>query len=94
MAKKLTAAEIAAQKQSMEEAEIQRAFEQGITTLRDLISPSSIEIQSDHFRLGTKYGRTIYVYGYPRTLSTSWLSPLSMRCSIFLFTSTRSILPS
>ena len=76
MAKKLTAAEIAAQKQSMEEAEIQRAFEQGITTLRDLISPSSIEIQSDHFRLGTRYGRTIYVYGYPRTLSTGWLSPL------------------
>ena len=76
MAKKLTAAEIAVQKQSMEEAEIQRAFEQGITTLRDLISPSSIEIQSDHFRLGTKYGRTIYVYGYPRTLSTGWLSPL------------------
>ena len=76
MAKKLTAAEIAAQKQSMEEAEIQRAFEQGITTLRDLISPSSIEIQSDHFRLGTKYGRTISVYGYPRTLSTGWLSPL------------------
>ena len=76
MAKKLTAAEISAQKQSMEEAEIQHAFEQGITTLRDLISPSSIEIQSDHFRLGTKYGRTIYVYGYPRTLSTGWLSPL------------------
>ena len=76
MAKKLTGAEIAAQKQSIEEAEIQRAFEQGITTLRDLISPSSIEIQSDHFRLGTKYGRTIYVYGYPRTLSTGWLSPL------------------
>lgn len=74
--KKLTAAELAAQAQSMEEAEIQRAFEQGITTLRDLISPSSIEINSDHFRLGTKYGRTIYVYGYPRALYTGWLSPL------------------
>lgn len=74
--KKLTAAEIAAQAQSMEEAEIQRAFEQGITTLRDLISPSSIEIHTDHFRLGTKYGRTLYVYGYPRSLFTGWLSPL------------------
>ena len=73
--KKLTAAELAAQAQSMEDAEIQRAFEQGITTLRDLISPSSIEIQSDHFRLG-KYGRTLYIYGYPRTISTGWLSPL------------------
>lgn len=32
------AAAIAAQSQAAEEAEIQRAFEQGITTLRDLIS--------------------------------------------------------
>ena len=74
--RKPTAAELAAQAQSMEDAEIQRAFEQGLTTLRDLISPSSIEIQSDHFRLGTKYGRTLYIYGYPRTISTGWLSPL------------------
>ena len=74
--KKLTAAELAAQAQSMEDAEVQRAFEQGITTLRDLISPSSIEIHSSYFRLGTKYGRTMYVYGYPRTLYTGWLSPL------------------
>ena len=71
-----TAAEIAAQSQADEEAEVQRAFEQGITTLRDLISPSSIEIHSSYFRLGTKYGRTIYVYGYPRTLFTGWISPL------------------
>jgi type IV secretory pathway VirB4 component len=74
--KKLTAAELAAQAQSMEDAEVQRAFEQGITTLRDLISPSSIEIHSSYFRLGTKYGRTLYVYGYPRELFTGWLSPL------------------
>ncbi len=72
----LTAADIAAQSQAAEEAEIQRAFEQGITTLRDLISPSSIEIHSSYFRLGTKYGRTIYVYGYPRTLYTGWISGL------------------
>ena len=62
--------------QQLEEQEIQRAFEQGVTTLRDLISPSAIEIASDHFRLGTKYGRTIYVYGYPRSLYTGWLSPI------------------
>lgn len=74
--KKLTSAELAAEAQSMEEAQIQQAFEQGITTLRDLISPSSIEIHSSYFRLGTKYGRTLYVYGYPRVLYTGWLSPL------------------
>lgn len=73
---KLTAAEIALQSQAAEEAEIQQAFAQGITTLRDLISPSSIEIHASYFRLGTKYGRTIYVYGYPRTLYTGWISSL------------------
>ena len=79
MAKKqrqLTAAEIAAQNEAMEAAEIQRAFEQGTNTLRDLISPSAIEIHSDYFRLGNKYGRTLYVYGYPRSLYTGWLSPI------------------
>jgi len=72
--RKLTAAEIANQAQLQEEAEIQKAFETGITTLRDLISPSSIEIHSSYFRLGNKYGRTMYVYGYPRSLYTGWLS--------------------
>ena len=72
----LSAADIAAQAQLQEEVEIQKAFETGITTLRDLISPSSIEIASDYFRLGTKYGRTIYVYGYPRELYTGWLSSI------------------
>ena len=72
----LSASQIAAQSQMNEDMAIQRAFEQGITTLRDLISPSSIEIHSDYFRLGTKYGRTLYVYGYPRTLFTGWLSPI------------------
>ena len=75
-AKQLSAADIAAQAQLQEEVEIQRAFETGITTLRDLISPSSIEIHSDYFRLGTKYGRTLYVYGYPRVLTTGWLSSI------------------
>ena len=74
--KQLSAADIAAQAQLQEEVEIQRAFETGITTLRDLISPSSLEFHSDHFRIGTKYGRTIYVYGYPRELYTGWLSSI------------------
>ena len=74
--KKLTAAEIAAQAEANEAAEIQRVFEQGTNTLRDLISPSAIEIHSVYFRLGNKYGRTLYVYGYPRMLYTGWLSPI------------------
>ena len=76
MAKKTNAGDIAQQAQLQEELEVQQAFEAGITTMRDMISPSSIEIERDYFRLGTKYGRTIYVYGYPRTLYTGWLSTI------------------
>ena len=77
MAKKMMSpAQIAAQAEAMEAQEIQRAFEQGTNTLRDLISPSAIEIHADYFRLGNKYGRTMYVYGYPRSLYTGWISPI------------------
>ena len=74
--KQPTQAELAAQAEAMEMARVQQAFEQGTNTLRDLISPSAIEIHSDYFRLGTKYGRTLYVYGYPRSLYTGWISPI------------------
>lgn len=74
--KKLDPIDIAAQQRAREQAEVEEAFLRGMTTLRDLIAPSSLEIHSGHFRLGTKYGRTLYIYGYPRQIYTGWLSPL------------------
>lgn len=74
--KKMDAVDIAAEQMAREQAEVEQAFLKGVTTLRDLIAPSSLEIHSSYFRLGTKYGRTIYVYGYPRVIYTGWLSSL------------------
>jgi len=74
--KKLDPIDIAAEQRAREQAEVEEAFLRGMTTLRDLIAPSSIEIHSSYFRLGTKYGRTLYIYGYPRQIYTGWLSPL------------------
>ena len=73
---KQTAVDVAAQQRAREQAEVEQAFLKGVSTLRDLIAPSSIEIHSSYFRLGTKYGRTLYVYGYPRQIHTGWLSSL------------------
>ena len=70
------AVDIAAQQRAQEQAEVEQAFLTGINTLRDLIAPSSLEFHSGYFRLGTKYGQTIYVYGYPRQLYTGWASPI------------------
>ena len=72
--KKLDAVDIAAQQRAREQVEVEQAFLKGITTLRDLVAPSSLEIHASYFRLGTKYGRTIYVYAYPRQIYTGWLS--------------------
>ena len=67
---------MARQQQAQEQREVVQAFEQGVTDLRDFIAPSSIEFESGSFRLGTRYARTFYVYGYPRQLYTGWLSPI------------------
>lgn len=66
-----------AQAQKMrEQQEVSAAFQKGITALRDFIAPSSIEFSGTHFQLGTRYARTFYVYGYPRKLTTGWLSSM------------------
>lgn len=67
---------IAQAQRSREEAEVASAFDKGITALRDFIAPSSIEYSGTHFQLGTRFARTYYVYGYPRQLSTGWLSSM------------------
>lgn len=68
--------DIAQAQRAREQQEIEQELMKGITTLRDIIAPSSLEIQSGYFRLGTQYGRTMYIYGYPRQVYTGWLSPI------------------
>ncbi|HTH72513.1 MAG TPA: DUF87 domain-containing protein [Candidatus Pristimantibacillus sp.] len=78
MAKKqpLDPVALAQAQQQREQQEVEVAFRKGITALRDFIAPSSIELNSSYFRLGTRLARTYYVYGYPRQLYTGWISPL------------------
>lgn len=67
---------LAQAQRAREEQEVHEAFNKGITALRDFIAPSSIEFQSGFFRIGTRYARTLYVYGYPRQVFTGWLSSM------------------
>lgn len=68
--------DIAQQQRVREQQEVEAAFLKGITELRDFIAPSSLEFNSSEFKLGTYFGRTVYVYGYPRQIFTGWLSPI------------------
>ncbi|HVE80893.1 MAG TPA: DUF87 domain-containing protein [Candidatus Dormibacteraeota bacterium] len=59
-----------------EQQEAEAAYRQGIVSLRDLIAPPSVEITGDHVRIGARFARTLYVYGFPRQVFTGWLSPI------------------
>lgn len=59
-----------------EQQEVSTAFQKGVTALRDFIAPSSLEFFGNYFRMGTRYARTYYVYGYPRQVFTGWLSSM------------------
>ncbi len=64
----------AAERQKLIEAE--KVYQQGLTTIRDLISPSSMEIQYDKLRVEGLFAQTFFVHSYPRYLDTNWLSPV------------------
>jgi conjugal transfer ATP-binding protein TraC len=61
---------------AQESREAELIYRQGIVTMRDLIAPPSLEVESGYLRLGKRFCKTIYVYGYPRQVFTGWLSPI------------------
>lgn len=44
--------------------------------IKNIIAPSAIEITPNQLRLGTKLAKTIFIFTYPRYLSTGWFSPI------------------
>ena len=69
-------AQLEQMQKSVEAHEAELIYRQGIVTMRDLIAPPSIEVESAYLRLGKRFCKTIYVYGYPRQVFTGWLSPI------------------
>lgn len=72
-APKLSPQQVAAQNQ---QSQAEQIYRQGVVTLRDIIAPSSIQIESSYIKIGSRYARTLFVYAYPRSLFTGWLSPI------------------
>ena len=58
-------------------------YEAGALELKDVIAPSAFEISSNFIKIGNKIGKTIFVYSYPRYLSTEWFSPIINLDQIF-----------
>ena len=54
--------------------DLEKTYKEGLTTLKDLIAPSSLKFESSYFELNGKFGRSFFVLAYPRFLSSNWLS--------------------
>ncbi|MFH2104920.1 MAG: DUF87 domain-containing protein [Parcubacteria group bacterium] len=51
-------------------------FRKGVVTVRDIIAPAAMKIEADHIRLNQKFVRTLFVFTYPRYVTTGWFAPI------------------
>lgn len=68
----------------------QSPLEKGMTSVADIVAPSSIEVDFKSIRIGNQFYRTFFVVGYPRYVSIGWLAPIidfdhSLEISMFVY---------
>lgn len=51
-------------------------LQKGMTSIIDLIAPSSVEVDYKYIRIGDRFYSTLFIAGYPRYVSASWLEPI------------------
>jgi len=74
----------------LKEEPSKRDFTSGLVTTKDIIAPSSLEVDFNHIRIDNKYYRTLFVAAYPRFVGINWLSSLinfdsSLNISMFIY---------
>jgi type IV secretory pathway VirB4 component len=56
--------------------EEERIYRKGVSSIKDLIAPSSMKIEPSYVRLGDVWVRTLFIITYPRYVSVGWASPI------------------
>ncbi|HBO16628.1 MAG: Type IV secretory pathway VirB4 component-like protein [Candidatus Moranbacteria bacterium GW2011_GWE2_35_2-] len=64
-------------------------YQEGLATVKDLIAPSALKVSPSYIEIGDVYAKTLFVFAFPKFLSTNWFSPIinadfSMDTSIFI----------
>ncbi len=44
--------------------------------IKNIIAPPAIEVNPNYVKLGNKFAKTLFIFTYPRYLSTGWFSPI------------------
>ncbi|MFA5926091.1 MAG: ATP-binding protein [Parcubacteria group bacterium] len=61
---------------SSSDAEIEKIYHEGLSSVVDLIAPAAIRFNSSFYQIGETFAKTIFVTTYPRYLQTAWFSPI------------------
>jgi conjugal transfer ATP-binding protein TraC len=56
--------------------EAERVFQEGVATVKDIIAPAALKVESNYIQLGSQYARTLFIFAYPRFLQVGWFSPI------------------
>ena len=51
----------------------EKAYREGVSTIRDLISPSAVKITTGYIEIGTKICRSFFILTYPKIINSEWL---------------------
>ena len=55
---------------------IPKPYEASSADVAQVIAPSGIEVNSNYIKLGEYFAKTIFVFTYPRYVSSGWFSPI------------------
>jgi conjugal transfer ATP-binding protein TraC len=70
--------------------EAEKSYRDGTASIKDLVAPTSVEIDSNKMKLNGMVSRSFFVFNYPRFLEANWLNQLinfdvTMDISMFIY---------
>lgn len=70
--------------------EAEKMYQHGISSIKDLVAPTSVEVSPRNFKLNGVHTKSFFVFNYPRFLDANWLNPIinfdvAMDISMFVY---------
>lgn len=56
--------------------QIEKPYQPSLKDIKNVISPAALEINSGYLKIGNKFAKTLFVFTYPRYLSTGWFTTI------------------
>lgn len=67
-----------------DQIKIPKAYQGGTEKeAQNIIAPAALEVNQNYVKVGDKYAKTLFVFSYPRYLSSGWFSPIINLAKLF-----------